>query len=211
MTDVKVVAPINMGKGIVWNEQTKQYDVALGAGLYIDDNGVIQMRSNEPKIQTFDNGTSTVYHKQIKIDYGSVVEISGRVVMPLPTQELIDLQLSDYGAWGVKHSSQDPTQPMWGLALATKATLLGLTTPRRDDTVYYTESRFDLNYIDLGISEVLSVSVTSGDTVGYKAEAAWAIDMFDTERAVSIGTHVYFLPEENSTVLLNYTIKGLKA
>ena len=35
MTDVKVVAPMNMGKGLVWNETTKQYDVSAK-----DSNGV---------------------------------------------------------------------------------------------------------------------------------------------------------------------------
>ena len=42
MADVKVVAPANMGKGIKWNPDTKQYEVSLGNGLYFDENGIIQ-------------------------------------------------------------------------------------------------------------------------------------------------------------------------
>lgn len=34
--DIPVVAPINMGKNLTWNEETKQYDVHLGSDLSTD-------------------------------------------------------------------------------------------------------------------------------------------------------------------------------
>lgn len=60
MTDVKVVAPMNMGKGLVWNETTKQYDVSakdsngvkvnpdgsVGLALSPDAGNQIELRSN---------------------------------------------------------------------------------------------------------------------------------------------------------------------
>lgn len=42
MTEVKVVAPMNMGKGLVWNEETKQYEVALSK----DQTNLIQRRDD---------------------------------------------------------------------------------------------------------------------------------------------------------------------
>ena len=79
MTDVKVVAPTNMGKGIAWNEQTKQYEVNLGNGLVFNEQGKIELLPITPKT-TFDNGTGQVVGNLTIIDYGNgIVEINGVV------------------------------------------------------------------------------------------------------------------------------------
>ena len=79
MTDVKVVAPTNIGKGIVWNEQTKQYEVNLGNGLVFNEQGEIELLPITPKT-TFDNGTGQVVDNVTIIDYGNgIVEINGVV------------------------------------------------------------------------------------------------------------------------------------
>ena len=79
MTDVKVVAPMNMGKGIVWNEQTKQYEVNLGDGLVFNKQGKIELLPITPKT-TFDNGTGQGVKDLTIIDYGNgIVEINGVV------------------------------------------------------------------------------------------------------------------------------------
>ena len=208
---VTVVHPDNIGKGIKWNPDTKQYEVSLGSGLYFDENGVIQMQSNDPVVKTFDNGTGKVYHRQIVIDYGSVLEVSGRVVMPLPSQELIDLQFNNPTEFDKRFRELDPTKPRYDIVVKVNAKDVGLTSVRSNGELYYTETRYDMNFVELGIKEVLSVSVTSGDTLGYRAEGAWAIDTFDTNAVISIGNHVYYLPEEDSSVVINYTIKGIKA
>lgn len=79
MTDVKVVAPMNMGKDIVWNEQTKQYEVNLGNGLVFNEQGKIELLPITPKT-TFDNGTGQVVNNVTIIDYGNgIVEINGIV------------------------------------------------------------------------------------------------------------------------------------
>lgn len=40
MTDIKVVAPMNMGEGLAWNESTKKYDVALSQSVEIVNNQI---------------------------------------------------------------------------------------------------------------------------------------------------------------------------
>lgn len=44
--DVHVVAPSNMGKGLVWNDTTKQYEVAGGLTVSPDNGNLIEVRNN---------------------------------------------------------------------------------------------------------------------------------------------------------------------
>lgn len=45
-SDIPVVAPINMGKGIKWNANTKQYDVSIAENqpIHVNDNGDLEVR-----------------------------------------------------------------------------------------------------------------------------------------------------------------------
>lgn len=81
MADIKVVAPRNIGKGIIWNENTKQYEVNIGEGLEINNEGKVVVKKIEP-ITHFDNGTGTIVNNAIIVDYGNgIIEFSGRVVV----------------------------------------------------------------------------------------------------------------------------------
>ncbi|OOF40871.1 hypothetical protein BKK47_02895 [Rodentibacter mrazii] len=44
--DIPVVAPINIGKGIKWNESTRQYDVSIAENqpIHVNDNGDLEVR-----------------------------------------------------------------------------------------------------------------------------------------------------------------------
>lgn len=81
MTDVKVVAPANMGRGIKWNPTTKQYEVNIGDGLEINEQGQVVAKKIIP-VTTFDNGTGSIVNNCVIIDYGNgIIEFSGRVVV----------------------------------------------------------------------------------------------------------------------------------
>ena len=67
---VLTVSNSNIGKGIKWNPATNQYEVALSDELFINNEGLIQLKVIEPIIETFDNGTGVVKHRRAIIDYG---------------------------------------------------------------------------------------------------------------------------------------------
>lgn len=79
--DIPFVHPINIGKGIKWNESSKQYEVNIGDGLEISSEGKVVIKKIEP-VTHFDNGTGTVVNNAVIIDYGNgIIEFSGRVVV----------------------------------------------------------------------------------------------------------------------------------
>lgn len=79
MADVKVVAPFNVGKGIIWNDSTKKYEVNIGDGLEINSEGKVVVKKVQP-ISSFDNGTGQQVFNSTIIDYGNgIIEFSGVV------------------------------------------------------------------------------------------------------------------------------------
>lgn len=211
--DVHVVAPSNIGKGIIWNPVTKQYEVNIGDGLEINPQGKVVAKIPTPEVRTQDNGTGVVIHKQTIIDYGGVIEVSGRATLPLPNKAQIDMCLNNPTAWGIFRLSQDKTKPkMHGVTRVDVPTAQKMGLALFNSTeMYYAESNVELDFRQFGMKEVISVSATSGDTLGYKAEGAWAVDLFDSNSTIMVGVHVYYSPDENLTCALNYTIKGIKA
>lgn len=204
-------APLNMGKGLLWNPETKQYDVALGAGLYIDDNGVIQMRSNEPKIQTFDNGTGTVYHQQAIIDFGGLIEVSGTVNLPLPDLSTLNVfDGNDPRVVALNQRMKQLVPNMWVMTTTeANGVAIGLSN-NPSEKFYYTEIGFDLDLVALGIDKVLAVNATAGDVYGFRKETAWVVnDITSSVNSIPVGLHVYF-SEGQQTVSLSYTVKGTK-
>lgn len=206
--DVKVVIPDNMGKGIVWNKQNKQYEVALGSGLYFDDKGLIQMQSNDPVINYIDNGTGKIVHKQAIIDFGEVLEVSGTVILPLAPTHLVGLPDTDPLVNAERERLQEiyPNSSIKSVKTATE-------TQNWSDTrqVFYTETGYEIDLFALGIKQVISVNATAGDVLGYRKETAWAIDDFSqSKQHIVLGVHVYYT-EEQETCPLSYTIKGTKA
>lgn len=216
MTDVKVVAPANMGKGIKWNPDTKQYEVALGKGLYVDNSGLIQIQSNEPTIKTFDNGTGIVVHKQAIIDYGAIVEVSGTVMLPLPSNpsEIIaQADLGDATPYQAFLAEVQRTQPDIYVHAPYRADIkkLGMGGVNDQTDLFYIEASYNLKPADFGIAQILAVNATAGDVWGYRKETAWVVsDITSQQDYVPIGIHTYF-SEGQTSIAVSYSVKGLKA
>ena len=78
---VLTVSNSNIGKGIKWNPDTKQYEVNIGDGLEINEQGQVVAKRITP-ITTFDNGTGAVVNNSVIVDYGNgIIEFSGWVVV----------------------------------------------------------------------------------------------------------------------------------
>lgn len=210
MTDVNVVAPMNIGKGIKWNPDTKQYEVALSDGLFINDEGLIQLKANKPKIETFDNGTGVVKHRRAIIDYGGLVEVSGTIKLGLMSPEF---------AFGTSVSDDaiaaeiNRLKSIYGEPFVANRPNKVTSTPMGETTevLYYVESGYNIDVAEFGIAKVVSVSCTAGDVFGYRRETAWVIDDITTlTTVVPIGIHVFF-SEGQTECAVSYTIKGVKA
>ena len=210
------VHPDNIGKGIKWNPATKQYEVALGKGLYIDNAGLIQIQSNAPTIKTFDNGTGKVVHKQVIIDYGAIVEVSGTVMLPLPPNpKEIVAQLNAGNSTLHKEFLDEVkrTQPDIDVYLPHRADTktLGMGGVNDKTDLFYIEAVYRLKLADFGISQVLAVNATAGDVYDYRKETAWVVsDIISQQETVPIGVHTYFSQGQTS-IAVSYSIKGLKA
>lgn len=84
---VLTVSNSNIGKGIKWNPTTKQYEVNIGDGLEINEQGQVVAKKIVP-ITTFDNGTGAVVNNSVIVDYGNgIIEFSGRVLVKCIKQE----------------------------------------------------------------------------------------------------------------------------
>lgn len=216
-TDVRVVAPMNIGKGIKYNPKTKQYEVALGAGLTIDQNGVIQLKANKPEVKAFDNGTGKVWHNQVIIDYGEVVEVSGSLTLPmLPvikkktpyfhTSKNGDFADPEIQGHYARYKQQIPGYMTWGVSGVVSKDL-GLSNT---EDLYYCEVGIELDFSSFGITRLLSLNATAGDVQGWRSESAWIVgDTTHKSSTCICGVHVYRNAEQNE-VSFSYTVKGVK-
>lgn len=210
--DVHVVAPSNIGKGIKYNESTKQYDVSVGSGLEINSNGEV-VTVNKPVIRTFDNGTGKIVHKQAITDAGGFIEVSGVISLPLPSdpKSLLNLDVRSpiVAAYQEKQrvASGISSLIVYGGTAKASGAALGLTFTNAD--VYYHEVGFLLNLADYGIDELVSAVATAGDVPGWKKETAWVVSSFEKQAYVPIGIHVYLEPGDTHCAV-SYSIKGTK-
>lgn len=86
MTDVKVVAPMNMGERLDWDAQTKKYNVNvddLEKRLHALEN----KKLNDVIPEQIDLGAGTVHGTSYTIDYGAFIEVNLRLEMPLVVPE----------------------------------------------------------------------------------------------------------------------------
>ncbi|OOH91858.1 hypothetical protein BMT54_01745 [Pasteurellaceae bacterium 15-036681] len=212
MTDVKVVAPMNMGKGITYDPNTKQYNVSLGSGLYFDENGVIQMKSNDPQVKAFDNGTGKIVHKQVVVDTGVTLEISGTALLPLAPVKFAGMMSSDpvFEAERVRlEKIYKNCFISWVVQADGKA--LGMNNPGNNTPIFQTETVMYLYLADLGISEVISATATAGDVGDYRKETAWIVNnITDATDKIPVGIHVYYSADQEMCAV-SYNIKGIKA
>lgn len=210
--DVHVVAPSNIGKGIKYNESTKQYDVSVGSGLAINTNGEV-VTVNKPEIRTFDNGTGKIVHKQAITDAGGFIEVSGVISLPLPSdpKSLLNLDIHSpiVAAYQERQrrASGISSLTVYGGTGKASGAALGLTFAEAD--VYYHEVGFLLHLADYGIDELVSAVATPGDLPGWRKETAWIVSSFDKQADVPIGIHVYLEPGDRECSV-SYSIKGTK-
>lgn len=210
--DVHVVATSNIGKGIKYNESTKQYDVSVGSGLEINSNGEV-VTVNKPEIRTFDNGTGKVVHKQAITDAGGFIEVSGVISLPLPSdpKALLNLGGNDPKIEAYQEQQRRATGisnlVVYGGTGKADGVALGMTFAGAE--LYYHEVGFLLNLADYGIDELVSAVATAGDVPGWKKETAWVVSSFEKQAYVPIGIHVYMSPGDTACSV-SYAIKGTK-
>lgn len=210
--DVHVVAPSNIGKGIKYNESTKQYDVSVGSGLEINSNGEV-VTVNKPVIRTFDNGTGKIVHKQAITDAGGFIEVSGVISLPLPSdpESLAGLDIHNpiVAAYQEKQRRESGISSLIVYGGTGKADGVALGMTYAGLNIYYHEVGFLLNLADYGIDELVSAVATAGDVPGWRKETAWVVSSFEKQESVPIGIHVY-MTAGDTACSVSYTIKGTK-
>lgn len=210
--DVHVVTPSNMGKGIKYNETTKQYDVSVGSGLAINENGDV-VTVNKPEIRTYDNGTGKIVHKQAITDAGGFIEVSGVISLPLPSdpKSLLNLGSDDPKVEAYQEQQRRVTGisslVVYGGTGKADGAALGMSYAGAE--FYYHEVGFLLLLADYGIGELISAVATAGDVPGWKKETAWVVSSFEKQAYVPIGIHVYMTPGDTACSV-SYSIKGTK-
>ena len=96
---VLTVSNSNIGKGIKWNPNTKQYEVNIGEGLEVNEQGQVVAKKIVP-VTTFNNGSGAIVSNVIIIDYGNgLIEFSGRVVVSCTSLGNYIVTKSPYGIW----------------------------------------------------------------------------------------------------------------
>ena len=204
------VHPDNMGKGIKWNPATNQYEVALGDGLFINDDGLIQLKAIEPKIETFDNGTGVIKHRRAIIDYGGLIEVSGTIMLGLMSP---DFAIGTSVSNAAVTAEINRLKSIYGQGFFAYRPDKVTSSPvgETGGVLYYVESGYKINVAEFGISKVISVSCTAGDILGHRRETAWVIgDITTLTTVVPIGIQVLF-NEGQTECSVSYTIKGIKA
>ena len=209
---VLTVSNSNIGKGIKWNPATNQYEVALSDELFINNEGVIQLKAGKPKIETIDNGTSAIKHHRVIIDYGGVIEVSGVIKLGwMSSKYAIDSSnitgSSDYVPPSTLTAETNRLKSIYGQGLI-------VNRPYYVDAgVYSIQTGYHFNVAEIGISKVIYVgySVGRGGKNVMDTERAWVIGDIDTlTTVVPISAHVEFIPGQTECSL-SYTIKGIKA
>ena len=199
---VLTVSNSNIGKGIKWNPATKQYEVALSDELFINNEGLIQLKAGKPKIETFDYGTGAVKHRRAIIDYGGLIEVSGTITLGWMSS---DFATPDYVSTGRLTAETNRLKSIYGQGLMVNRPTT--VTPG----LYNIETGYNINVAELGISKVVSVSCTAGDISGYTNEKVWVladINTLTTVVPINIQADFRYGQTEGS---VSYTIKGIKA
>jgi len=207
---VLTVSNSNIGKGIKWNPDTKQYevDVKEDSGIIINELGELEVRVSE--LEDNANETGVVKHRRAIIDYGGLIEVSGTITLGL---------MSPAFAYSVNVSTAAITEEInrlksiYGQGFFAYRPNKVTSTPMGNvpDVLYYVESEYKIDVAEFGISKVISVSCTAGDITGPRKETAWVVnDITTPTTVVPIGIHVYY-SEGQTECAVSYTIKGIKA
>lgn len=196
MPDVKVVAPFNVGKGIIWNDSTKKYEVNIGDGLEINSDGKIVIKkiiANTAVERMTDNGTGAVVGEKYTIDYGNgLIEVNGIITYPLATKPNAD--------------EITPDRSVNGFSIGCAKTPVEYI----GETMYHKESTRIVTAKELGMSNILSVQLTACDLAGYRTETPWVINDALWGADVTLGVRTLATLEQDQ-IRIMYQIKGLKA
>ena len=192
MADVKVVAPRNIGKGIIWNDSTKQYEVNIGDGLEINSEGKVVVKplvTNPVATKIVDNGTAQVIGGQYHIDYGNgLIEVNGYFIYPLCT---VAGASESKGRFNISCSGTP-------------------TNYSSEERLYHKESITIITAAELGMKSILSVNAISGDVYGYRTETPWLVNDGVFSASVTLGVRTLALLNQDQ-VIVSYVIKGIKA
>lgn len=198
MADVKVVAPFNVGKGIIWNDKTKKYEVNIGDGLEINSEGKVVVKkliTNPVATKIVDNGTATVIGQQYTIDYGNgLIEVNGIMEFPLatvPRQAKGNAFPITIGRFGAGCSSRPMNYADVG-------------------EVYHKESVTTITAEELGMSKILNVSSMPCDIGGYRTESVWVVQDEIFTSYVRLGVKTLAKLDQDKMLAL-FQVKGIKA
>lgn len=199
MTDVKVVAPVNMGKGIKWNPITKQYEVNIGDGLEINEQGQVVVKTvfANPVSENFvDNGSGEVIGQKYTIDYGNgLIETNGLITFPLDT-------IPRTRGQGILHRDLGN-----GFLIGCTATGMQYTDQAN---LYHKESALVLQASDFGMRTFVSVNAIAMDLSGARTETAWVVNNGLFSDTLTIGVHTLAeLSQDRINVM--FQVKGVKA
>lgn len=194
MTDVKVVAPANMGERLDWDAQTKKYNVNvddLEKRLHALEN----KKLNDVIPEQIDLGAGTVHGTSYTIDYGAFIEVNLRLEMPLVVPE------------------SPPQKDWWSDSWKQGGKLfqaISVGTNYGSETLYRKETVIAVTATELGMDKVIAVNGIAGDLSGLRTEAPWLVqDQLGTS-AVRLGVHTLASLDQDKVVMF-YQIKGTKA
>ena len=207
MTDVKVVAPMNMGKGIIWNDITKTYEVNIGNGLEINSEGKVVVKelitnpkeliTNPVSTKIVDKVTAAVIGEQYTIDYGNgLIEVNCLLEFPLVTY--------------VTHGEYYPNKPVTIGMFSATCSVSGYRDSDSGEMLYPKKSVTTITAEELGMSKILSVSSMPCNIDANLSKNAWAgkDNLFTSN--VRLGVNTTTVINENKLKAL-FQIKGFKA
>lgn len=196
MADVKVVAPRNIGKGIIWNENTKQYEVNIGEGLEINNEGKVVVKkliTNPVTTKIVDNGTAQVIGEQYTIDYGNgLIEVNGILKFPLTTK--------------TDKEAGTTTQPFGRFYSGCAST----PTKYMGEDLYHKESAIVISAASLGMSKLLAINALACDLGGYRTETTWIVNKTLFANSFTLGVHTLASLEQDEISVM-FQVKGIKA
>lgn len=194
MTDVKVVAPANMGERLDWDAQSKKYNVN------VDDlenrlHALENKKLSDVIPEHIDLGAGTVQGTNYTIDYGAFIEVNLRLEMPLVVP------------------SSPPQQDWWSDSWTQGGKLfqaISVGTNYGGSTLYHKETVIAVTAAELGMDKIIAVNGIAGDLDGLRTEAPWLVqDQLGTS-AVRLGVHTLAKLDQDKVVMF-YQIKGTKA
>lgn len=197
--DIPFVHPTNIGKGIKWNESSKQYEVNIGDGLEINKKGQVVVKNIFKDLTTekvVDNGTGEVIGEKYTIDYGNgLIETNGLITFPLDTtprkagQSILHRDLGNGFRGGCTATSMQYTDV---------------------PNLYHKESAISLKASDFGMSKFLYVNGIALDLGGARTETAWVVSDGIFSETVAIGVHTLAGLEQDKIKVM-FQVKGIKA